>query len=388
MKNQVTRRQHWNPRMHLKHFAIDGKIYIYDKKTMKINLTSIENAAVGKWFYGRDNNIEHLLSKIEGKVDSIFSKIINTIKIDNITKEERKNLNEFMVLQDHRTPKSRNQFEIIYKESFKILMQAVRDGEMDESFLPDGMPKDLWNDMPPPKENFIKFLQMIKEDPSFFMDFNKESAKRATNMVLSGIIPSGIDLFSKLRLRLFKNLSNVGFYTSDHPLCRYNLHMMDSFGHITIKDIGYNSEGIQFFYPLTPLLCLVFEDAATYNMYEDVSTVDQRFVDFVNARLIQNSKQWIYSQKNDFKFIGDYLREYPHFRNTDILFGLWRVPKDDLEKAIWNRFYGKEAQRKLENYLDHLIQKGVTEREIEEIRTKYDLEYKKALENGIKIQIE
>ncbi|GAH59069.1 unnamed protein product, partial [marine sediment metagenome] len=53
MKNQVTKRQHWNPRMHLKHFAIDGKIYIYDKKTMKINLTSIENAAVGKWFYGR-----------------------------------------------------------------------------------------------------------------------------------------------------------------------------------------------------------------------------------------------------------------------------------------------------------------------------------------------
>ena len=92
MKNQVTKRQHWNPRMHLKHFAIDGKIYIYNKKTTKINLTSIKNAAVGKWFYGKDNNIENILSEIEGKVNIIFSKIIKTKKIDNLTIEERKKL--------------------------------------------------------------------------------------------------------------------------------------------------------------------------------------------------------------------------------------------------------------------------------------------------------
>jgi len=383
MKNQVTKRQHWNPRMHLKHFTIDGKIYIYDKKTMKINLTSIENAAVGKWFYDKDNYIENKLSEIEGKVDKIFSKIIKTNQIDNLTIEERKNLNEFMVLQDHRTPKSRIQFEIIYKEGLKILMQAVRDGEMDESLLPDGMPKDLWNDMPPPKENFIKFLQMIKEDSSFFMDFNKESAKRSTNMVLSGILPSGIALFSKLKFRLFKNSSNADFYTSDHPVCRYNLYMMDSLGHITIKGIGYNSEGIQLFYPLTPKMCLLFEDAEIYDTYEDLVVVDHEFVDFVNARIIQNSKQWIYSQRDNFRYVDDYLQEFPDFKNSNILFGLWRIPKNDLERAIWERFYGKDAQRKLKNYLDHLIRKGATEQEIEEIQNKYDLEYKMALEDGL-----
>jgi len=383
MKNQVTKRQHWNPRMHLKHFAIDGKIYIYDKKTMKINLTSIENAAVGKWFYDIDNNIENILSEIEGIVNRIFSKIIKMKKIDNLTIEERKNLNEFMVLQDHRTPKTRTQFEIMYKESLKILMNAVKDGEMDENLLPDGMPKDLWNDMPPPKVNFIKFLQMIKEEPSFFKEFNKESAKRSTNMVLSGILPSGIDLFSKLKLRLFKNSSNTNFYTSDHPVCRYNHYMLNSLGRITIKGIGYNSEGIQIFYPLNPKLCLVFEDAVIYDMYEDVTVVDHKFVDFMNARIIQNSKQWIYSQTDNFRYVDDYLREYPHFKNPNILFGLWRIPKNDLERAIWGRFYGIEAQRKLKNYLDHLIREGATDQEIEEIQTKYDLEYQVALEIGL-----
>ena len=107
MKKQITKRQHWNPRMHLKHFAINGNIYVYDKKTMNVELRSIENTAVGKWFYDRDNCIENKLSKIESKVDRIFSKIIRTKRIDNITLEERKNLNEFIVLQDYRTPNSR-----------------------------------------------------------------------------------------------------------------------------------------------------------------------------------------------------------------------------------------------------------------------------------------
>jgi len=318
--------------MHLKHFAIDGKIYTYDKGTMKIDLKSIKNVAVGEWFYDEDNSIENILSKSESKVARIFSRIIKTKQIDNLSIEERKNLNEFMVLQDVRTPNSRNQFEMIYNESLKVFINAIRDGKMDESLLPDGMPKQLWNDMPPPKENFINFLQMLKENPNYFMEFNKDSAQRSTNMILRGILPSGIELFSKLKLRLFKNSSTTDFFTSDHPLCRYNHYMMDSLGHITIEGIGYNSKGIQFFYPLTPKLCLVFEDAMTYDMFEDVSIVDHEFVDFVNARLIQNSKQWIYSQKNDFKFVDDYLREDPHFRTPDILFGLWKISENDLER--------------------------------------------------------
>ena len=127
MKNQMTKHQHWNPRMHLKHFTIDGKIYTYDKRTMKIDLKSIKNVAVGEWFYDEDNSIENILSKSESKVARIFSRIIKTKQIDNLSIEERKNLNEFMVLQDVRTPNSRNQFEIIYNESLKVFINAIRD---------------------------------------------------------------------------------------------------------------------------------------------------------------------------------------------------------------------------------------------------------------------
>jgi len=382
IKKQVTKRQHWNPRMHLKHFSVNGKIYVFDKKSLDIKLISIENVAVGKWFYDRDNSIENKLSNIENTVDRIFSKIIRTRRLDNIRLEERSNLDEFIVLQDYRTPNSRNQYEIIYQESLKLFINAMKNGKIDENTLPDGMPKAIWKNMPPPRENFIKFLQVIKEDQDYFTEFNKESAIRVTNMIISGILPSGIKIFSKLKLRLFKNASNIDFYTSDHPVCRYNQYMMDSFSHITINGIGYNSVGIQFFYPLTPKLCLVFEDEKVYGMYEDVTIVDHEFVNFVNARIIQNSKRWIYSQNDNFNYADDYLGDYPHFKNPDILFGLWIIPKTASERAIWERFYGKEAQRKLKNYVDHLIQKGATEYEVEEIYTKYDIEYKMALENG------
>ena len=90
----------------------------------------------------------------------------------------------------------------------------------------------------------------------------------------------------------------------------------------------------------------------------------------------------IHSQTNSFDFVNNYLGDYPHFRNSDILFGLWRIPKTDLERAICERFYGKEARRKLENYVDHLIKKGATKQDVEKIYAQYDLEYKMALENG------
>jgi len=46
-------------------------------------------------------------------------------------------------------------------------------------------------------------------------------------------------------------------------------------------------------------------------------------------------------------------------------------------------FFKDKTQRKLKNYIEHLIKNGATEKEIEEIQTKYDLEYKFAIENGL-----
>jgi hypothetical protein len=69
MNKKLTKRQHWNPRMHLKHFSTNGKIYRYDKKTSDVKFIPIEDTAVGKWYYDKDNRIENKLSKIESEVD-------------------------------------------------------------------------------------------------------------------------------------------------------------------------------------------------------------------------------------------------------------------------------------------------------------------------------
>lgn len=381
MNKELTKRQHWNPRMHLKHFSTDGKVYLYDKKTSSVKQVSINDVAVGNWFYDRDNSIEEKLSKIESKVDKIFLKIIRKKHIYHISLEERKYLNEFIVLQDYRTPHSRKMFEIIYHEYLQLFLNASKNGKIDESLIPEGLPKDLWENIPPPKENFLKFLQMIKDDPNYFVKFNKEGAVRVTNMIIKGIIPSGIKLFGKLKMRLFNNTSDLDFYTSDHPVCRYNHYMIDKYGYITMHGIGYDSEGIQFFYPLAPKLSLVFEDGKRYNNFKDVTVVDHKFVEFVNARIIQNSNRWLFSQNSNFNYADELLGDYPDFRDSAVLFGLWKIAKTDSDRSIWERFYGVESQRRLEKYIEHLIQNGATEREVKEIRIKYNLEYIKALDN-------
>ncbi len=80
-----------------------------------------------------------------------------------------------------RTSNSRNQFEIIYHEFLRVFINAMKKDEIDENILPDAMFKELWRNMPEPRENFIKFLLKIKEDPNYFAEFNKESAIRVTN---------------------------------------------------------------------------------------------------------------------------------------------------------------------------------------------------------------
>ncbi|MBD3211145.1 MAG: DUF4238 domain-containing protein [Candidatus Lokiarchaeota archaeon] len=377
------KRQHWNPRMHLKHFSIDGKIFTYDKTTGIINQTSIENVSVGNWFYDRDNTIENKLSKVEQRVDKIFLKIIKEERVSNLSVQEKNIVNKFIIWQDYRTPNTRKHLKLIMEEIFKIFSNALKDGDLDLSMLPEEFVKDFWDELPPPKENFIEFLEIIKSEPSYLSEFTKKLAKDSTNMVLRDDIPRGFDLFSKLELRIIKNISSIDFITSDHPVSRYNEYLHRKFEQIPIEGLGYDSKGIQIFYPLAPKLCLLFEDKNIYPVDNNLLTADQKFANFINAKIIQHSYRWLYSRYNNFKFIKVYLDKYPHFKSSNILFGFWSLVESDLGRKIWNQFYGKEAQNNFTNYIKHLMKNGAKEQEIPVFKNKYYSEYKEALKIGL-----
>ncbi|KKL95127.1 hypothetical protein LCGC14_1857770 [marine sediment metagenome] len=59
--------------------------------------------------------------------------------------------------------------------------------------------------------------------------------------------------------------------------------------------------------------------------------------------------------------------------------------KEQKHKKIWDKYYGKEAQKKLLNYINHLIQeKGYIEDQIEDVQTDYWIEYNEELaKNGL-----
>jgi len=364
--------------MHLKHFSVDKKIYIYDKRSMGLlskKPIPIKKAAVQNWFYDRDNFIEKKLCRLETKADKIFLKIIRTKQVNNLNNKERKIIDKFIVFQDYRTPKTRNYLKVILNQALKDYIEIKKKGPIDENSIPEGVFKTFWESNPPPKENLLNFLDIIEEDQEFFEKFTEERAKIAINNVIRGELISGIDLFSKLVVKLYINRSRHNFYTSDHPVCRYNEYMQNHYNLIPSDGIAYDSKGIQLFYPLTPKLCLLFEDAKTYKKYNKVELAGKEFAEFVNTRLIQNSTQWLYSKDNNFEYAEAYLREYPHFKYSNILFGLWKLIESDLNRRIWDQYYGPDARRELEQYLIYERKKGAKKQDIEALKIKYHFEY-------------
>ena len=63
--------------------------------------------------------------------------------------------------------------------------------------------------------------------------------------------------------------------------------------------------------------------------------------------------------------------------------------KEQLQKELWNKYYGKEAQIKLFNYFNYLIQeKGYTEEQIEAVQEDYWIEYNVELgKNGFEMDM-
>ena len=63
--------------------------------------------------------------------------------------------------------------------------------------------------------------------------------------------------------------------------------------------------------------------------------------------------------------------------------------KEQLHKKLWDKYYGKEAQKKLLNYINHLVQKkGYTEEQIEEVQDNYWIEYNEELtKNGLEMDM-
>lgn len=89
------KKHHIVPRMLLKHFALDGKICLYSKKSESFRFDQgIENVCIQKNFYGEKSIIEQYLAIVESKSTESLENFKN--KPESISQQDRVNIAEFL----------------------------------------------------------------------------------------------------------------------------------------------------------------------------------------------------------------------------------------------------------------------------------------------------
>jgi hypothetical protein len=136
-----------------------------------------------------------------------------------------------------------------------------------------------------PEKGTIKYWQLLILVTSFYLRHPKVInaklflAEHACGHKLSNIeavhlsllaIQNVVDSIYGLEILLLHNRTNTPFITSDYPIVRFSQYLQAK--KVDISDLGFNSEGIQVFIPLSPNICLVLYDKSTYDIMDKIDS--------------------------------------------------------------------------------------------------------------------
>jgi len=275
--------EHYVPQFYLRNFSVgnNGKaLFCFDKCTSKRFIVPVRNIACEKYFYDvtkADQLVEINLARIESKLGAAYDKLITKKDLNSLSWTDRVSLANFVAVQELRT-----------REMREFLGDMVRQftTKLSEHKLSDDIKKQLQeiNKAEYPKEFQIRMFQNVKE-------FS--------------------DIILSMKWILIENNTKMLFWTSDHPINRYN-PKKDILG-----NLGYLSSGIQIFFPLTPLLSLCLCDLVEYFAYpEKMKTDNIDNVIFENHLQVMWSTRFVLSQDDDFSLAENMLEKEPELRNV------------------------------------------------------------------------
>lgn len=292
--------EHYVPRFYLRNFSIknDGKaVFCFDKTNSKKFIANIRNIACEKYFYDfpkRDKTAEKALAKTEAIVSSAYDKLIETCDLNKLTWAERVSIANFVSIQEIRTKEMREMLADMTRRVIKLLSMHKLSKELE------------------------KELERIRapEYPQEFQMRMFANVKKFSDIILS------------MKWILAENKTETPFWTSDHPINRYNPYK-DPLG-----NLGYLSKGIQIFFPLNPRLSLLLCDIVDYFPYADKIVTDKKDnIIFQNHLQMRWSTRFVFSQDADFSLAEEILRREPILRNGDrrrIVANLYKRTKNNI----------------------------------------------------------
>ena len=274
---------HYVPQFYLRNFSIKHRkqyyTFCYDKATGNLFNPNVKNVAQEIGFYdfvdddGDKKSIEEFFSALETKSKAALEAICSKPSEDTVS-ENKVALANFVAYQMSRT--------VIFREEHLSMLQGVN-----IRLKNDGI------EFPMPTENERKRFQILfilKNTPIF------------------------LSVLLEMKWALILNETGRPFWTSDHPIIRYNPYKSEFVG-----NLGLISKGIQLHMPLSPKLALTICDPQEYvGAKSEMLAIDPN-VEFNNSRQVIYSRQYLFSIDDDFELARQMIRENPDFGNPDRL---------------------------------------------------------------------
>jgi len=280
--------QHYVPRFYLNNFVIKPRkhsVYCYDKTKSNYFVVSTKNIASESHFYDMPNEeeqrIEKALNLIESSFAPVYEKILVNEDLGSLTSDEKETVALFVVAQELRTREHRETIADMMKQAKKRIYKETLSEEFKERY---GI--DKWD-----TEEEVKSLHL--------------------NMFKQ--IPLYTEITLQMKWILFINRTPVPFWTSDHPVNRFN--PVDAKPH---GNLGLLCRGIEIHFPLSPKMVLSFCEPITYELLPGRFEIkDIQNAIFENWLQVAHSTRYVFSNINDFTLAERILRENPSLREID-----------------------------------------------------------------------
>ena len=296
--NSMVKNQHYVPQFYLHHFLNkQGNFWAFHKDSKKIFATNPKSVANENFFYDLSElevqtqikqPVEKYLSEFETlhapALDHIL-KSIDSHKLTTIDTVMRDLLCDFLVIQSIRTKEQRAEMLQSSTQFKNFLMQS---GLFVASQL----------------EN-LDTEESIKKQHLDLLLFDTEFKNRLINIL------------SKHIWMIFKNTSNLPYYTSDHPLVR-RPHVIRQ----ERSDTGFGSKGIEIAIPLSPTHLLVLVERTHFRHYEQYENEvllmnDTANVTYYNSLQVLQSYRTILCCDNQFDLAVEMINTNPDLGNLN-----------------------------------------------------------------------
>jgi uncharacterized protein DUF4238 len=294
-----TKKQHYNPRLHLKRFTNgSGKLYVYDKFTNKMFPAGVDDVGHENHFFtfpeldgdrGAGAHFEGFFGPAEDAaapvIESILEQVDSGVVSGIVSSDAKRPLARFLALQHLRTKVGRAR-AIAGRDA---MARAVTELEKEGLCLaPDD--KELFTGAVDPKTAHAELL----------------------------LHPTLIDEMTRVLLGhvwyVYANPTGTALYTSDHPL---SFRCFDS---SPLRGAGPASFGAELSYPLSPtcLLTLVEREWAEQNLGKRVwldgsllGRLKPKNVEYQRSLQVSGSYRFVYCPLPDFGLAGEMCNNDP-----------------------------------------------------------------------------